>query len=338
MNNIVEVLKAFESCKFVKGFTKAVIYDLQRYSYYEVPNSLIDFLKDGEGKSKLSIINQYPGIEKKYAQEYLNFLLDKEIVFFTDTPENYTPISDNFETPYLITNGIIDRDSNSSYSFQDVVSQFEKLKCEALEIRYFDNIGYNDLKKQLEFLEFMSFRSIDLILKHDESQPIKRFVNFINKNDIFNRILIHSKPDTIPEVKNQCWKISYTSANISNETHCGVINKENFIVNDLFFRESKTHNNCLAYKLSVDRFGNIKNCPSTSIIFGNVDSLSLEQSLSNKDFKKYWYINKDVISDCKICEYRYMCTDCRAYSLDSSDGNLNKPQKCNYDPFEGNWI
>jgi hypothetical protein len=53
-------------------------------------------------------------------------------------------------------------------------------------------------------------------------------------------------------------------------------------------------------------------------------------------FRKYWDINKDKIHVCKDCEFRYICTDCRAYVEDPED-ILSKPLKCDYNLYTGEW-
>ena len=70
--------------------------------------------------------------------------------------------------------------------------------------------------------------------------------------------------------------------------------------------------------------------------FGNIRNTKLEDAYSQEKFKKYWNITKDKIKVCKDCEFRYICTDCRAYLADSKD-NLSKPLKCGYNPYIGEW-
>ena len=50
------------------------------------------------------------------------------------------------------------------------------------------------------------------------------------------------------------------------------------------------------------------------------------------EFKKVWSVNKDQIKICRDCEFRYMCSDCRAYTEDPKD-IYSKPLKCGYDPY-----
>lgn len=48
--------------------------------------------------------------------------------------------------------------------------------------------------------------------------------------------------------------------------------------------------------------------------FGNIKDTTLEETLQDPNFKKYWKLTKDEIEICKDCEFRYICTDCRAYT------------------------
>ena len=58
--------------------------------------------------------------------------------------------------------------------------------------------------------------------------------------------------------------------------------------------------------------------------------------LENSDLKKYWFINKDKISVCQDCEFRHVCTDCRAY-IENPEDLYSKPLKCGYDPYANVW-
>jgi len=96
------------------------------------------------------------------------------------------------------------------------------------------------------------------------------------------------------------------------------------------------HNSCLNRTVSIDTKGNIKNCPSMTENFGNIRDTTLMEALEKPGFKKYWNITKDQIDVCKDCEYRYICTDCRAYTKDANS-HFIKPAKCLYNPYTGEW-
>lgn len=79
-----------------------------------------------------------------------------------------------------------------------------------------------------------------------------------------------------------------------------------------------------------------KNCPSMKESYGNIKDTTLIEALEKPGFKKYWNITKDQINVCKDCEFRYICTDCRAY-LEDPDDIYSKPLKCGYNPYTCEW-
>ena len=70
--------------------------------------------------------------------------------------------------------------------------------------------------------------------------------------------------------------------------------------------------------------------------FGNIKETNLSDLINKQGFKKYWDIKKDDIAICKDCEFRHICTDCRAYIEDPQD-IYSKPLKCGYNPYTNEW-
>jgi len=67
--------------------------------------------------------------------------------------------------------------------------------------------------------------------------------------------------------------------------------------------------------------------------------LKREKSDSGKSLplcQKYEKLSKDQIDICKECEFRYICTDCRAY-IEDPENIYSKPLKCGYDPATNQW-
>lgn len=70
--------------------------------------------------------------------------------------------------------------------------------------------------------------------------------------------------------------------------------------------------------------------------FGNIKDDTLVAAVEKSGFKQYWHLTKDQINVCKDCEFRYICTDCRAY-LENPDDIYSKPLKCGYNPYTCEW-
>jgi hypothetical protein len=49
-----------------------------------------------------------------------------------------------------------------------------------------------------------------------------------------------------------------------------------------------------------------------------------------------WSITQDPVEICRDCEFRYVCTDCRAYTR-RPGAPASKPAKCAYDPYTATW-
>jgi SPASM domain peptide maturase of grasp-with-spasm system len=102
------------------------------------------------------------------------------------------------------------------------------------------------------------------------------------------------------------------------------------------YSEARLFNGCLNRKISIDATGQIRNCPSMSKSFGFADEQRLAAVLEDADFLAAGRIRKDDIEVCRECEFRYICSDCRAYIEDPTN-QLSKPLKCGYDPTTGVW-
>jgi SPASM domain peptide maturase of grasp-with-spasm system len=131
-------------------------------------------------------------------------------------------------------------------------------------------------------------------------------------------------------------KILLLKEDIISEKMCGNISTSYFSINLETFTEAQKHNTCLNRKISIDVNGEIKNCPSMTKSYGNIKDTTLVQALEKEGFKDVWYIHKDQIEVCKDCEFRYICTDCRAYIQDPNN-IYSKPAKCSYNPYTATW-
>ncbi|WP_373564524.1 hypothetical protein [Sphingobacterium sp. E70] len=147
---------------------------------------------------------------------------------------------------------------------------------------------------------------------------------------------MHSAPmNEEIEIKDNYSFLRYTSKCILDHSFCGRINEKNFSPNMMLFTESIHFNNCLNKKISIDERGKIKNCPSMTNDFGQHGNVSLIKVINDKNFSALWGITKDQVEICQVCEFRYICIDCRAYR--STESITSKPLKCAYNPYLAQW-
>jgi radical SAM protein with 4Fe4S-binding SPASM domain len=102
------------------------------------------------------------------------------------------------------------------------------------------------------------------------------------------------------------------------------------IVNTLKISFLKTYNSCLYGKIAININGDVLLCPMMrEIKLGNIKGTTLNKVLRNSKYDEYININKDSISKCSMCSFRYNCTDCRAIEM-SATNDLVGLEYCNY--------
>jgi len=70
--------------------------------------------------------------------------------------------------------------------------------------------------------------------------------------------------------------------------------------------------------------------------YGNIRDTKLLDVVNDPEFQKVWHIKKDEITKCKDCEFRHICTDCRAY-IENPNDIYSAPLKCGYNPYTCEW-
>lgn len=324
------IFKLFPSVKLVTGKNNDALYDLQHSKYYSIPKSLSYIIQ----KCSTFTISQLFDLvqEKEILEFYLNFLIQKDLGIISSTPLDFAPINNNFEYPNQIMCAIMDFNSESDYPLKKVIDELNQLRCRFLEIRFFQA----DIRKLYEILSYCNtstLNGIELLFPYSDKFDDDVFIR--NLKIQFPRItkfIIHSAPIDHAKLKeNHDYLLIITPECITDESCCGVTNLWYCQPNLKLFLMSLNVNNCLWGKISIDKKGFIKNCPSMEQNFGHCSQINLNEVLSNPDFKKLWNIKKDDISVCKDCERRYMCQDCRAYRKNPDD-LYSKPAKCTYFP------
>jgi SPASM domain peptide maturase of grasp-with-spasm system len=186
-----------------------------------------------------------------------------------------------------------------------------------------------------------------LILQYDADIPDERYQQLMEDHPFIAGFTLHSSPEERTliidygcddeagrYIKRQVQLVTQV---VDARIHCGLITVRSLhapSINNFF--ETKSYNGCLNRKISVDAFGEIRNCPSMPASYGNITDTALSEALDQPGFKEKWAIVKDQIKVCKDCELRYACSDCRAY-VEQPEDIYSKPLKCGYDPYTNEW-
>ncbi|MBK7882714.1 MAG: grasp-with-spasm system SPASM domain peptide maturase [Chitinophagaceae bacterium] len=334
----INKFKLFSNCIPVKGSRRSLICDVQRGEMKLIPNGLYEILSDYNGKTYDEIIEDYGEDNKPTIDEYFEFLEENEFIFWTPDPENFPDINPEWDYPGSITNAIIDSNENSTHDYAVIFQQLSDLGCKAVQLRFYNTCSLEQIEAILKTAENTRIQHIDFFIKYNDTLNKEAVQKFCTDNLIIQFMCIHSATtnDDKVEIENYSTRVLYTTEAVADHTHCGIIASEYFVVNIPSFLEAKQYNSCLNRKISVDINGDIRNCPSLPKTYGNITTTSLHSALVQKDFKDLWEINKDQIEICKDCEFRFVCTDCRAFLKEPND-KFSKPGKCTYDPYTATW-
>lgn len=332
-------LKVYASCIPVKGYNRSIICDTQRLKYDLIPNGLFDILNKIDGIAIETFKNEYSVEEQQIIDEYINFLFENDYIFFCEEDEVllFPKLSLLWAIPERITNAILDYKRGTNYDYIKIQHELDVLGCEALELRFFDEIEIESLATILATFNKSKLRHIDIIIKYEPTICNITLEIMCHKFSRIAFIVVHSAPFEDSYMCKGCSaEILYQKTKIENNNHCGIIKPSFNVFNLNNFTESINYNSCLNKKISIDENGLIKNCPTLKKDYGHISNTSLIDVVNNIEFKELWLINKDKVSVCSDCEFRYVCTDCRAIIEKPSD-IYSKPLKCGYDPYTNQW-
>jgi SPASM domain peptide maturase of grasp-with-spasm system len=342
MNNSVEfVLKMFSDCIPVKGYKRGCIYDLNRRSFLYVPNSLIDFLFENEGKSKQVILNSYSNDDLSKINEYFIFCETNDIIFWIKKElfSNFLKIDLQWDYPAIISNAIIDINSIDKYNIPRTLMKLQKLGCNHIQIRSYVPLRMEQFASMLDQFSDSTFLSIEIITKYTSKNSMSGIQLFLRKNKRIKALIFHSskKNEIINERDlNSMGNLVFTKQIIKSPIDChnNSIGYMNVMMEH--FTEAQFFHTYYNRKVAIDSDGNIKNCTSQIISYGNVETDDIETIISKKEFQKLWFVKKDHTIVCQDCEYRYMCIDSRV-PVKVGPKLWKHNQVCNYNPYEAEW-
>jgi SPASM domain peptide maturase of grasp-with-spasm system len=330
-----ERLVLYDTCKLTKGIGRSIIVDFQRKAYYFIPNELARFI-DNYGIIDISSSSHFAPEER-----FINFLLKEEIAFIQLQDEMWQFPKTSHEDwlyPAHISNAIIERIKYEPDLLSIINGLVEIQLCNYIEFRFLQPLLIPELKYVIKQINQTDLNAYSLCVQIEEPFDDNALIELLSfapklfRTTIYNSSTNRSiKPHEISNFGNLFF---INSPNINHS--CGVVNRSYFSINTDLYLESFQHNTCLNRKIAIDANGDIKNCPSMTKSYGNIRDTTLAEAIEKPGFKDAWYIHKDQISVCKDCEFRHICTDCRAYLEDPQD-KYSKPLKCGYDPYTCTW-
>lgn len=331
-------LKMFGNCFITNGAARSLIYDAQRKTYYLVPHALVRFLEQASAKPYTAVKASYPAADRRFLEEYVDFLLEHDIIFFCGTLEEldrFPPTDTHWEYPAVITNAVIEA------ATPERIHQFNEARGD-LFIPYLQ-LNVTAPVRQIADLELLvtiasqkPVKGVQLFFSNDAGFSEAALIELCNRAKIIETLVaFNSSFEKL--FRSETTHLHFTRQANHDQQACGVVSPEYFNTEWQHYTESLKYNTCLNRKIAVDENGAIKNCPAMHRSYGHIGTTSLLSVINNPDFKEMWHIKKDQIRVCKDCEFRHICTDCRAY-LETPEDPYSQPLKCGYDPYTCEWL
>lgn len=330
-------LNLLPSCIITEGYRRSLLYDWQSNKSRLLSREAAVALKlfSGRQAQEFEEYMQSLGMTSEAIANLLTALIDEGFVYLSSAYIAFEPMQTEFDQPFLITNVLIDVANTNIHLLPRINECFRSIICPHIQFRVFKDVTINEsllnaiasiaLADGLNTIEvFMPFYS-----------DYEKLVDRLGNNGLLQLVLYNAPKDDSTPFKNASTVVQITES-LDFPTCCGVVDMSYFNFSIEHYTEAIRFNSCLNRKMSIDQFGLIKNCPSMKNDFGSVVDFNFSDVLKVGNFFEVGGISKDQVKVCKDCEFRHVCTDCRAY-LNIPNDIYSKPLKCGYDPYTCTW-
>ncbi len=329
----------FSCCIPVLGATRSLICDVQRNILQPIPNSLFSLIQEFKTLDIDNLLLFYGELNKTRVKEYIDFLIEKEFAFFCREEDlvNFPKLNLDYKFAGSISTAIYEIADIYSSPIKTVLRELESVQCYSVEVRISCLLSIKEFRKFLLEFKNRTIKDITILLYYNDFCNEELKAAFL-ANSRLTKLIVCCSPSNeyLTHFHAGDNTVLFTTADLMHFSCCGNFSFDHFENNIEFISEAQKHNTCLNRKISIDSNGNIKNCPATQQVFGNICQVKLSDVIKDTSFNRVWNINKDDIETCKDCEFRYVCLDCRAFIEDPMDP-YSKPLKCGYDPYTTTW-
>lgn len=340
--NLEKFLVLMPGTFIVKGVKRAVIINIARDTFDIIPLELTNILQMAQGRSLTALFSEFDEQDRDTLNSYIHLVISGAYGILSDVNDhlisNKHEMYTTWDSPFRFTNAIIDYHQNLDRYFRVSITQLAASACNTLQVRFFSETQFSIIEDLVNYIHLsQAFEGLSIIVDYNLFNRTEQEIeSFVLKYPVVNEIILYSAPSGKYLENKKCrFKMLFIQDKLQVKS-CGAILPLYFSTNIESYTESINHNSCLNRKIAIDEEGYIKNCPSMKESFGNIKDTALEEAVNKLDFKRYWNIKKDEITKCKDCEFRHLCTDCRAY-LEDPDDIYSAPLKCGYDPYTCKW-
>lgn len=328
--------KFFACCVLVQGFNESLIYDIQRNELYKIPNNLVEILQLSQTIDIISLKEIYQKEELASIDNIFEQFVNEEIGFYTTEPDVFPEIDFSWDSPYKITNAIIELDRNSEFDSIDVIQQLKSLGCKAIQIRFLMSVDKIELGPIVAAIKDSQINHVEFLMPYRPDHDISPLYELMFEEPRIMRILIYGceEDKVLVNAVNGNKSVVQLKRDIRMDTS-EIIKVERFFTNIESFSESKNHNLGLNRKVCISKSGELKNYLTHRKSFGNVANVSISDVVTGLDFRNRWFVHNDMIEKCKDCQFRYVCVN--NSDINEISGKYTKINECSFNPYTNTW-
>jgi hypothetical protein len=251
------------NCVPVKGFHRAIMYDLVKMKFELIPNSLCDFLNLVNKQSINLLLQNTEEENKEILKEYISFCNEKEYILEipVEVPKDCFPkLNLEFETPSIISNICVRLEKESAISFNQLKEILEVTKCYNIQLIFESNYNLQSLHNNLSVISSIGLESIELIVPYDHNF---NYITIVEKYKNISFIFVYNSPED-KYVKEQFCGLQQVLFSTKDLQLTKNKSLDFFNVHILLFTESQNRNTYFNRKLYIGKNGEIKNAEETT--------------------------------------------------------------------------
>jgi SPASM domain peptide maturase of grasp-with-spasm system len=287
----------------VKGSERSVIYDLSRQKLRFIPNSLYELIRQFEHTPFREVRTTFSGEDLDIFDQYLAFLVQEDVGFFTDTPELFPALPLDWHTPGIIQQAVVQY-AFAAYDIREVVQALHALHCRHLELRLSQVTHVDDLHRLMRLMDGKIFKSVSVFIGYSPVLTVQEVEALFANYGKIASIIVYNAPFAYNSSQ-YTNTVLYTECDFEQSKFREHFPTDYYIVNVEYFTEAQRYNPYYNKKVCIDASGAIKNCLLQSHSFGNVNTTSLQTVVTQTDFQELWHAAPDTIEGVRDSELRY---------------------------------
>ncbi|WP_442792714.1 hypothetical protein [Pseudoalteromonas sp. T1lg23B] len=312
-----------------KGYKNALLMHLHDEKVQSVPLSVlevIEYIAHCQSTNYQDVLIRFSE-HADVVKGYLDFLLQKQWLLEVPDFVDYQPISIEPSAILKTRNFYLEVSDNTSLSwFEDIALWLRKHRATHSLI-----ISLSDESEKTQSVA---------------SDIIKRARN-LGYNQCGILLSQHIKNENIYDGMSGDLDFFLAQQNAASSTHINhvevitltkdIVHKGSHLQSNLY---SCRHNKLGTYRadnIFIDKNKAIYPHPFDLYLLGRAkNSLNLSQVINGPKAHSYFFMSKDKIDKCRICEYRLSCTN-SLWNRQDKDVLSSAPKNCTYDPIVGVW-